>query len=59
MVEYATYDDMKSALKKLDGADLNGRRLKLSEDYRGGGGGGGSSRRRRLVDGVPGNGRYS
>jgi hypothetical protein len=36
VVEYATYDDMKSAMKKLDGAELNGRRLKLSEDYRGG-----------------------
>ena len=35
VVEYATYDDMKNAMKKLDGADLNGRRLKLVEDYRG------------------------
>ena len=26
---------MKSAMKKLDGAELNGRKLKLSEDYRG------------------------
>lgn len=40
VVEYASYDDMKSALRKLDGAELNGRRLKLIEDYRG-------SRRRR------------
>lgn len=36
VVEYASYDDMKSAMKKLDGSELNGRRLKLSEDYRGG-----------------------
>ena len=26
---------MKNALKKLDGAELNGRRIKLIEDYRG------------------------
>ena len=42
VVEYATYDDMKAAMRKLDGADLNGRRLRLTEDYRG-------SKRRRLV----------
>ena len=41
VVEYATYDDMKNAMRKLDGAELNGRRLKLTEDYRG--------RKRRLV----------
>ena len=35
VVEYASYDDMKNALRKLDGADLNGRKLKLTEDYRG------------------------
>ena len=40
-MEYATRDDMKNALRKLDGADLNGRRLKLTEDRGGGGGGGG------------------
>ena len=33
---------MKNALRKLDGADLNGRRLKLIDDSR-------SSRKRRLV----------
>lgn len=38
-VEYASRDDMKNALRKLDGAELNGRKLKLTED-RGGGGGG-------------------
>ena len=41
VVEYATYDDMKNAMRKLDGAELNGRKLKLTEDYRG--------RKRRLV----------
>ena len=41
VVEYATYDDMKNAMRKLDGAELNGRKLKLIEDYRG--------RKRRLV----------
>lgn len=42
-VEYASREDMKNALRKLDGAELNGRKLKLTED-RGGGGGGGYSR---------------
>ena len=41
-MEYASHEDMKNALKKLDGADLNGRRLKLIDDSR-------SSRKRRLV----------
>ena len=35
VVEYASYDDMKNAIRKLDGSDLNGRKLKLTEDYRG------------------------
>ena len=35
VVEYASYDDMKCAMRKLNGADLNGRKLKLHEDYRG------------------------
>lgn len=35
VVEYASYDDMKNAMRKLDGSELNGRRLKLTEDYRG------------------------
>ena len=43
VVEYASYDDMKSAVRKLDGSELNGRRLKLVEDYRG------SKRRRYRV----------
>ena len=49
IVEYATRDDMKNAIKKLDGADLNGRKLRLTEEHTSGGGGGGSSRRRRSV----------
>lgn len=36
VVEYASHEDMKSALKKLDGAELNGRKLKLTEDSRSG-----------------------
>ncbi len=35
VVEYANYDDMKNAMKKLDGSELNGRKLRLVEDYRG------------------------
>lgn len=36
VVEYANYDDMKNAMKKLDGSELNGRKIKLVDDYRGG-----------------------
>lgn len=32
VVEYASYGDMKNAVRKLDGAELNGRRIKLYED---------------------------
>lgn len=32
VVEFASYDDMKSALDKLDGTELNGRKIKLIED---------------------------
>ena len=35
IVEYATYDDMRCAMRKLDGTELNGRKLRLIEDYRG------------------------
>ena len=51
-VEYSTHEDMKNALRKLDGAELNGRKLRLTEDRGGGGGsggGGGYSRYRRYV----------
>ncbi|KAJ7417081.1 Serine/arginine-rich splicing factor 5 [Willisornis vidua] len=34
VVEFASYSDMKSALEKLDGTELNGRRIKLTEDHR-------------------------
>ncbi len=32
MVEFSSHSDMKNALDKLDGTDLNGRKLKLYED---------------------------
>lgn len=32
MVEFASHSDMKNAIEKLDGTDLNGRKLKLYED---------------------------
>ncbi|KAL0969429.1 hypothetical protein UPYG_G00227280 [Umbra pygmaea] len=32
VVEFASHSDMKNAIEKLDGTDLNGRKLKLSED---------------------------
>ncbi|XP_071222933.1 serine/arginine-rich splicing factor 5-like [Salvelinus alpinus] len=32
VVEFASHSDMKNAIDKLDGTDLNGRKLKLSED---------------------------
>ncbi len=35
IVEYATHEDMKNAMKKLNGSELNGRKIKLIDDYRG------------------------
>lgn len=32
VVEFASHSDMKNAIEKLDGTDLNGRKLKLYED---------------------------
>lgn len=32
VVEFATYGDMKNALVKLDGMEINGRKIKLVED---------------------------
>eukprot|EP00731_Ephydatia_muelleri_P038148 Em0666g4a len=32
VVEYASHDDMKNAMKKLDGVELKGRKLRLIED---------------------------
>ena len=32
VVEYASRDDMKNALRKLDGTELNGRKLRLIEE---------------------------
>ncbi|XP_059474400.1 serine/arginine-rich splicing factor 5 isoform X3 [Neocloeon triangulifer] len=34
VVEFATYQDMRNALDKLDDTDLNGRRIRLIEDTR-------------------------
>lgn len=34
VVEFASYADMKNAIEKLDGAELNGRRIRISEDKR-------------------------
>ncbi|CAK9302012.1 unnamed protein product [Gordionus sp. m RMFG-2023] len=33
VVEFASYDDMKNAMDKLDDSDLSGRRIKLVEQY--------------------------
>lgn len=32
VVEFASYSDMKNAIDKLDGTDLNGRRIRLTQD---------------------------
>lgn len=32
VVEFASYSDLKTAIEKLDGTDLNGRRIRLVED---------------------------
>ncbi|KAG7272742.1 hypothetical protein CRUP_031066, partial [Coryphaenoides rupestris] len=34
VVEFASRSDMKNAINKLDGTDLNGRKLKIFEDRR-------------------------
>lgn len=34
VVEFATYKDMRKAIDKLDGTDINGRKIKLVEDSR-------------------------
>lgn len=34
VVEFASRSDMKNAIAKLDGTDLNGRKLKIYEDSR-------------------------
>ena len=47
-MEFASSSDMKRALEKLDGTELNGRKLKITEETgRGGGGGGRGYNRRR------------
>ncbi|XP_055026032.1 serine and arginine rich splicing factor 5a isoform X2 [Paramisgurnus dabryanus] len=37
VVEFASHSDMKSAIEKLDGTELNGRKIKLFEDRKRGG----------------------
>merc|ERR1719402_823534 len=32
VVEFASYDDMKTAIEKLDDTELNGRRITITED---------------------------
>lgn len=34
VVEFASRSDMKNAISKLDGTELNGRKLKIFEDRR-------------------------
>jgi len=34
VVEFASRSDMKNAISKLDGTELNGRKLKIFEDSR-------------------------
>lgn len=34
VVEFATYKDMRRAIDKLDGTEINGRKIKLVEDSR-------------------------
>ena len=34
VVEFASRSDMKNAISKLNGTDLNGRKLKIFEDHR-------------------------
>lgn len=46
VVEFASYNDMKTAIEKLDETELNGRRVRLVEDRGGRGGGSGNGTRR-------------
>lgn len=39
VVEFSSESDMQRAIDKLDGSDLNGKKIKLVEERRGGGGG--------------------
>lgn len=43
VVEFTSMADMTRALEKLDGTDINGKKIRLVEERRGGGGGGGGS----------------
>ena len=37
VVEFASYNDVKNVIEKLDGKELNGRAIKIVDDSRGGG----------------------
>jgi len=45
VVEFASHSDMKAAMDKLDGSELNGRKIKLVEERSRGRGGGSGGRR--------------
>ena len=44
VVEFTNSSDMKYAMEKLDGTEINGKKIKLCEDRARGGGGGGRRR---------------
>jgi len=45
--EFTSESDMNRACEKLDGTDINGKKIRLVEERRGGGGGGGGGGRGR------------
>ena len=49
VVEFTSESDMNRAMEKLDGTDINGKKIRMVEERRGGGGGGGGRGRRRFV----------
>lgn len=46
VVEFTSESDMNRAVEKLDGTDINGKKIRMVEERRGGGGGGGGRGRR-------------
>lgn len=60
LVEFADKDGMRYALDKLDGEELDGKKIRLVEEKRGGGGGGGGARRQsRSRSPAPRRSRYA
>ncbi|XP_053405312.1 probable splicing factor, arginine/serine-rich 1 [Mercenaria mercenaria] len=47
VVEFTSESDMNRAVEKLDGTDINGKKIRMVEERRGGGGGGGGRGSRR------------